>query len=297
MSSEEKKEKDKSEIDYEKLVWQQLLTVGSHPITQARVLVQLGYEPAPAFYRASGIPVLSSAGYFYKGIFTGYLRDANLFPFNVDTFFVGMTYKVVETTVSSITQTLAENPIRSLIPSKVDDESFEGVLTNSTKEFLIKAVGVVASRPFYVIAIRQIATIAEGSNDTAILAPLKQILSDGGLFAGLLPKLSYEAAVIFTYNTLIYLYNNNVKGEEDENMFIHKSLPPIINMAVTTVWYPIHLVSTVMCVNGSGLVLDEFPELGWVTVLRNLRSKKLHNRGHSMLFSRKAPRAIEGTPV
>jgi len=36
MSSEEKT-KDKNEVDYEKLVWQQLLTVASHPITQARV--------------------------------------------------------------------------------------------------------------------------------------------------------------------------------------------------------------------------------------------------------------------
>lgn len=294
--------KEKSEIDYQKLVWQCLLTVGSHPITQARVLIQLGHEPAAAFYRDKGgklIPFLASSGWFHKGILTGYLRDANLFPATMDTIGVGMLYKVIETTTSSITQTVVEKPIKNLLPEKVQEDSFEGVLVSSTKEFLIKAAGIVISRPFYVIAVRQIGTIAQGTNDLAILKPLKEVIMDGSLFAGIVPKLTYEACVILMGNTFIYLYNTNLRGDDpDEN--VQKLLPSIINMAVATFCYPLHLVSTIMCVNGSGLVLDEFHELGWIQILSKLRSRKLHARGHSMLFSRKVPDIAlfdEGTPV
>jgi len=292
--------KEKSEIDYDKLAWQCLLTIGSHPITQARVLIQLGHEPAAPFFRGNEkkmIPFLASSGWFQKGILTGYLRDANLFPATMDTIGVGMLYKVIETTTSSITQTVVEKPVRSLFPTKVEEESFEGVVINSTKEFLIKAAGIVISRPFYVIAVRQIGTIAQGTNDLSILRPLKEVIMDGSLFAGIVPKLTYEASVILLGNTFIYLYNTNLRGDEpDEN--VQKLLPSIINMAVATLCYPLHLVSTIMCVNGSGLVLDEFHELGWIQILSKLRSRKLHSRGHSMLFSRKVPDILnDGTPV
>jgi len=70
-------------------------------------------------------------------------------------------------------QTLIENPVKSVLPAKADEETFEGVLVKSSKEFLIKAAGIIISRPFYVIAVRQIATIAQGTNDTGIIAPLK----------------------------------------------------------------------------------------------------------------------------
>jgi len=290
---------EKSEIDWNKLGWQCLLTVGTHPVTQARILIQLGHEPGSAFYRGKEgklIPALSSSGWYHKGILTGYMKDANLFPSTADTLLVGMFYKVLETATSSITQTLVERPVTNILPAKVNEESFESVIVSSAKEFLLKAAGIVISRPFYVVAVRQIASIAHGTNDTAILKPLTEVLTDGSLFAGVVPKLTYEACVILMGNTFIYLYNNNLKGDDsDEN--VQKLLPSIINMAVSTFCYPLHLVSTVMCVQGTGSRLDEFPELGWIQILSHLRSRKLHSRGHSMLFSRKILDAGEGTPV
>lgn len=56
---------------------------------------------------------------------------------------------------------------------------------------------------------------------------------DGSLFAGIVPKLTYEACVILMGNTFIYLYNTNLRGDDpDEN--VQKLLPSIINMAVAT---------------------------------------------------------------
>ena len=50
------------------------------------------------------LPFLASSGWYHKGILTGYMRDANLFPATMETFSVGLAYKLIETTISSITQ-------------------------------------------------------------------------------------------------------------------------------------------------------------------------------------------------
>jgi len=302
MGDAEEVKKDKTEIDYEQLFYQCLLAVGSHPLTQARILIQLGHEPSLPFYRSADgawIPFLGKSGWFYTGVLTGYLRDANLFPSTMDTLAVGMMYKVLETVTSSISQTVAEKPIRSLaledVVGKAPEGSYKKVFVDSTKDFLVKSAGLVCSRPFYVIAVRQIGSIANATNDLAVLAPLKEVVGDGGLFAGIVPKLAYEALVIYMGNSFIYLYNNHVKSDESDET-VQKLLPTLINMAVSTVCYPLHLVSTVQCVQGTQTILDEFPELGWLQILARLRSRKLHTRGHSLLFSRKAE-DLNGTPV
>ena len=72
------------------------------------------------------------------------------------------------------------------------------------------------------------------------------------------------------------------------------------NKYLILVCYPLSLVSTIECVRGTGLVLDLFPELSWLSILLQLRGDKKHSRGNSMLFSRKLAKIdvpIEGTEV
>ena len=65
-----------------------------------------------------------------------------------------------------------KKPVSTLPFPKVAPGGFEEVLVKSSKEFLTKAAGVIVSRPFYVILVRQIASLAEnGQIDTRIIEP------------------------------------------------------------------------------------------------------------------------------
>jgi len=279
---------EEDQIDYKKLLTQCGTAVVSHPLTQCRVLIQLGHEPVDPIYRAPKFGV--SEGYCYKGFLTGYIKDAKLFS-SKEAVLCGLVYKLLETSSSSVAQTLVKKPI-SRLPFPEAKGGYEEVLLKSTKEFLTKAAGVIISRPFTVILVRQIASLAdEGKIDTRIIEPFIDTIRKGELFAGLVPKLIYEMSIIFGSNTLVHLYNELKSDDMDET--VDKVLPSLINVAVSVLSYPLHLVSTVACVQGSGLSLDAFPELHWLEILSKLRSVNLHKRGSTVVFYRKAPKAPE----
>jgi len=279
---------EEDQIDYKKLLTQCATAVISHPLTQCRVLIQLGHEPVDPIYRQSTL--LVTEGYHYNGFLTGYINDAKLFS-SKEAVLCGLVYKLLETSSSSVTQTLVKKPI-SRLPFPETKGGYEEVLLKSTKEFLTKAAGVIISRPFTVILVRQIASLAnEGKIDTRIIEPFIDTVRKGELFAGLVPKLIYEMSIIFGSNTLVHLYNELKSDDMDET--VDKVFPSLINMAVSVLSYPLHLVSTVACVQGSGLSLDAFPELHWLELLSKLKSANLHKRGNSIMLSRKIPKAPE----
>jgi len=279
---------EEDQIDYKKLLTQCTTAVISHPLTQCRVLIQLGHEPVDPIYRQSKF--LVSDGYYYNGFLTGYINDAKLCT-SKEAVLCGLVYKLLETSSSSVTQTLVKKPI-SRLPFPETKGGYEEVLLKSTKEFLTKAAGVIISRPFTVILVRQIASLAnEGKIDTRIIEPFIDTVRKGELFAGLVPKLIYEMSIIFGSNTLVHLYNELKSDDMDET--VDKVFPSLINMAVSVLSYPLHLVSTVACVQGSGLSLDAFPELHWLELLSKLRSANLHKRGNSIIFNRKIPKVPE----
>jgi len=283
-SAKEEREKEE-QVDYKKLITQCGTAIVSHPLTQCRVLIQLGHEPGVAVFKPGG--TFTSSGYYRKGVLTGYIREANLLS-SKEAVLCGLMYKILETSTSSVTQTLMKKPVSTLPFPKVAPGGFEEVLVKSSKEFLTKAAGVIVSRPFYVILVRQIASLAEnGQIDTRIIEPFIEVVKKGELFAGLAPKLAYELCVIFFSNSLVHLYNDLKTDDLDET--VDKLLPSLINMAVSTLSYPLHLVSTIACLQGTGLKLDTFPELHWLELLSKLRSAKVDKRGNSLLFNRKVP--------
>jgi len=304
-------DKEKKEPAPEKLLFQCGTAVITHSITQARILIQCGLESGNAEFHSKKeaiIPFLAKDGYVRHGVFTGFMRDARLFPSTMDTFTCGMFAKVAETATSSVTQTWIEGqgPADSLseglvqIAGKAPDGSYQAVLHKSTKEFFVKGCGLVISRPLYVLAVRQIASIFSDNCDSTLIAPLKDIILDGDLFAGLAPKLVYEAAVIYCGNSLVYLWDNYVKSDESDDN-VQKLVPSLISMAVSQLFYPIHLVSTVQCIQGQRIVRHGhelpkvFPGLGWVDILRQLRHIKQDKRGNSILFNRSV--ASEFPPI
>jgi len=303
-------DKEKKEPAPEKLLFQCGTAVITHSITQARILIQCGLESGRAEFHSKSealIPALASDGFVRHGVLTGFMRDARLFPSSMDTFTCGMFAKVAETATSSVTQTWVEGaPADSLsegliqIAGKAPDGSYQAVLHKSTKEFFVKGCGLIVSRPLYVLAVRQIASIFSDNCDTTLITPLKDIIVQGDLFAGLAPKLIYEAAVIYCGNSLVYLFDNYVKSEESDDT-VQKIVPSLLGMAVSQLFYPIHLVSTVQCIQGQRIVRNghELPRLfaglGWLDILRQLRQDKQDKRGNSIFFNRKV--ASEFPPI
>ena len=89
-------------------------------------------------------------------------------------------------------------------------------MKDASRETAIKSAGIIASNPFRVIAIRQIASIAGGTNtDTNI----KDVFFSGDIFAGLIPRIAFEASVTFISKTLKYLSreNGDLLGIEKNN--------------------------------------------------------------------------------
>lgn len=89
-------------------------------------------------------------------------------------------------------------------------------MKDASRETAIKSAGIIASNPFRVIAIRQIASIAGGTNtDTNI----KDVFLSGDIFAGLIPRIAFEASVTFISKSLKYLSreNGDLLGIEKNN--------------------------------------------------------------------------------
>ena len=102
-------------------------------------------------------------------------------------------------------------------PSQSEEEqyrNYEQVLKDSTRETLIKSAGITVSNPFRVIAIRQIASIADGRETNA-----KDVFLSSDIFAGLMPRLLFEAGVTFISKSLKYLCreNGDLLGIEKNN--------------------------------------------------------------------------------
>ena len=58
-------------------------------------------------------------------------------------------------------------------------------------------------------------------------------------------------------------------------------------ISLCLVLYPLKLVSTIQALSGTGMALDAFPELSWLTIYFDLSRNGEANRGASTLFSRK----------
>lgn len=95
------------------------------------------------------------------------------------------------------------------------------------------------------------------------------------------------AITVFGMNTLVYLYEQNMKSKADE--VVDKTMPLILSLAVSSgkfsyaktlclsklVAYPLHLVSNIQCIQGTSSILNTHPELTWLQILSKLYSSKV----------------------
>merc|ERR1711990_702305 len=274
--------------DLEYLILAQNVTMAaiSHPLKQSRILMQLGYEPGPIKVKGPSMLGLSKGGEFRSGVLTGYLKESGILQEGNVTKNVtaGMTMSICEVVASSLVQTAVTPAMEDAFPTaEKAEESYSDhgqVLTDITRETAIKTAGIVASNPFKVVAIRQIAALAGDSHSTS----LKDVIMSGDLFAGV------GASVIFISKTLKYLCRQHGKAigiEADQQQLADRAIDLIPSFFV----YPLQLIATIRSIGGTGLRLDEFPELSMLELYLTLKARGETQRGSSVIMDRKCPKS------
>jgi len=294
------------DLEYSILAQNVTMAAISHPLKQSRILMQLGYEPGPIKVKGPSMLGLSKGGEFRSGVLTGYLKESGILQEGNVTKNVtaGMTMSICEVVASSLVQTAVTPAMEDAFPkAEKAEESYNDynqVLTDITRETAIKTAGIVASNPFKVVAIRQIAALAGDSHSTS----LKDVIMSGDLFAGVGPRVLYEASVIFISKTLKYLCRQHGKAigiEADQQALADRAIDLIPSFFV----YPLQLIATIRSIGGTGLRLDEFPELSMLELYLTLKARGETQRGSSVIMDRKCPKskaihvapAIEIDPV
>merc|ERR1712168_365182 len=280
------------DLEYSILAQNVTMAAISHPLKQSRILMQLGYEPGPIKVKGPSMLGLSKGGEFRSGVLTGYLKESGILQEGNVTKNVtaGMTMSICEVVASSLVQTAVTPAMEDAFPkAEKAEESYSDynqVLTDITRETAIKTAGIVASNPFKVVAIRQIAALAGDSHYTS----LKDVIMSGDLFAGVGPRVLYEASVIFISKTLKYLCRQHGKAlgiESDQQQLADRAIDLIPSFFV----YPLQLIATIRSVGGTGLRLDEFPELSMLELYLTLKARGETQRGSSVIMDRKCPKS------
>merc|ERR1711917_24543 len=280
------------DLEYSILAQNVTMAAISHPLKQSRILMQLGYEPGPIKVKGPSMFGLSKGGEFRSGVLTGYLKESGILQEGNVTKNVtaGMTMSICEVVASSLVQTAVTPAMEDAFPkAEKAEESYSDynqVLTDITRETAIKTAGIVASNPFKVVAIRQIAALAGDSHSTS----LKDVIMSGDLFAGVGPRVLYEASVIFISKTLKYLCRQHGKAigiEADQQALADRAIDLIPSFFV----YPLQLIATIRSIGGTGLRLDEFPELSMLELYLTLKARGETQRGSSVIMDRKCPKS------
>merc|ERR1712212_168510 len=282
------------DLEYSILAQNVTMAALSHPLKQSRILMQLGYEPGPIKVKGSSMLTLSKGGEFRSGVLTGYLKESGILEegnlLQSKNLTTGMTMSICEVVASSLVQTAVTPAMEDALPkAEKTEESYNDynqVLVDITREAAIKSAGIVASNPFKVVAIRQIAALAGDSHSTS----LKEVVMNGDLFAGVGPRVLYEASAIFISKTLKYLCRQHGKmiGIDSESQQIADRA---IDLIPSFFVYPLQLIATIRSIGGTGLRLDEFPELSMLELYLTLKARGETQRGSSVIMDRKCPKS------
>jgi len=281
----------------------------------SKVLIQLGYEPFPlekgrAWY---------IAGHDKRYLPNGFVYAQRLYKtYGLSAIYRGVSASMCGNFLGIMTTFIAddhlakyygmgdenENTVSSTDPNAESKKFVRKIARGS----LSKAAGIVVARPFQVVMIRMISQHIGGEEFyQGVFSSMRQIYKEEGLpglFSGLVPQLACELCIYWTVSSISYLFDYLWKsyveredrtGDEEEDRL--EPTPPktmksvvqfMIPYVVNSIFYPLQLVSTVMAVNGTGLVAGMSPFVPtyptWQDCFHDLSAKDQLKRGSKMFF-------------
>jgi carrier protein len=273
------------------------VTASLHPLTYAKVLIQLGHEPLTPTIGKSifGKPVVT-----YPNIFKylGHIRKSEGFfgmyrglGAKLIGSFAGNTISMKIKTYYKEQQENQPNPLDELDgeePSAL--LSWKVMAIETSQESAAKIAGIVVSQPFQVIMIRQMAQfVGRETNYDGFFASIREIYNNDGIFgffSGLVPRVLCELASIWLANVLTQIVYEYVIPKNNRSPDLKGYTSGVCSLLVTQVTYPLSLVSNIMAANGSGLQAGEPTYDNWRMCYAELSAANQLKRGSSMFWRR-----------
>ncbi|XP_055532259.1 mitochondrial carrier homolog 2 [Wyeomyia smithii] len=285
------------------------VTTALHPFEYAKVLMQIGFEPIPAVPGRTlfGKPTLVLPNVFQ---YAAHIK-------HVDGFygcFRGLSAKIIGNWLSAhYSEKIADNlgleevkPPVSKGKSKNDESSAEqndqDVDENFKKQLkrnlVVHTAGVVISQPFHVISIRMMAQfVGREKIYSGLWQSIREIWSQDGLFgffAGFVPRLLCDIGCLIISSSATYLVSKYLIREQEGRVYF----ATLSQFFASSMFYPYHVVSTCMIVNGTRLKAGNLPNmepyLNWRDCYGKLKAAGNHKRGSSLFF-RYSSRPLKST--
>ncbi|CAF2566421.1 unnamed protein product [Rotaria sp. Silwood2] len=262
-----------------------------HPVTYARTLMQMGYEPLPAY---RGKTLFGKETLFYPNVFR-YLK----YVYNIDGVMglyrgFGCTFlskMVCWYTTTKVDQILG--PVELTVTTDDNKPRWDICIKKTLREVRCQSWGILLSHPFQVMAIRcmgQFIGREKVYSSINIFQNFQEIYDKqgiGGFFVGLIPRWLLEIATIIISNVLIHTLKTQLPTQ-NEMLPLYEYLAAFVAQTVT---YPLSVVTTVMAVNRSGLRAGMLPVspvyANWQDAYKQLSKTEQLKRG-SGFFNRVA---------
>ncbi|XP_052892344.1 mitochondrial carrier homolog 2 [Anopheles moucheti] len=300
-----KEKKEDEEVDSAlRFGFRLLCSTALYPLEFSKTLIQLGYEPiAPR----PGRTLFGAKRFMLPNIFqyAAYIKSVDGFT----GCFRGLTPRLLGNILSSYYSEKLSLVLIGPAPSRFDDPAFDcfqatyddfeeyietkdGVIETVPGGMLRKTVaqlcGVVISHPFHVISIRMMAQfIGREQVYNGLFGSIKEIWRHEGIagfFSGIIPRLLMEFWCMTITSGITYLFAKYIGA----NKTVCGHVNTIAHFSVTSVFYPYHVVSTCMAVQGSRLkagtppMMDHY--INWRDCYARLALQQQHKRGSSFFF-------------
>jgi len=274
-----------------RILYRTLVGVATYPLTYAKTLFQLGYEPYPLSIGKTF--VVAGRDTYYSPNAITYIRNIYR-ERGLYTLYSGVGSAMASTVIGGFTAFGVNMYMDKYYPDvggvPVDEDKEEWEMTahesarfhlrNAIRDTIAHSLAIICSRPFTVIMIRQIAQHV-GSEDkySGFLSSILCIGNEEGVrgyFSGLIPALIADFVVVWGCAVVRYAvlrclkdalaekHGEEAKEEDEEGAkktaegvgFILEYAVPFV---VSSFSYPFNVVSTVMAVTGSGLAISLLP--------------------------------------
>ncbi|CAH8679446.1 unnamed protein product [Schistosoma haematobium] len=270
----------------------------THPLTYARTMMLLGYEPFPPVRRFTLRNILrpNYEVYYYPSVFT-YCRKLRQEVGLYGIFTIGLPANIIGSFVKSYSTNITmEYLTPDFFEKKTFFETDKGIrifLISTSKCTVARVVGVVVSYPFQVIMIRQMSQFINGTQlYDCIFNAFPTILRNEGFlsfFSGLTPRLIGEVITVWLTACLAYFFNKYIFMDRIDPP-LKKHTPLVTEMIVSGATHGLTVTSTVMAACDSTInVVPVFNN--WWQCYSYLSQSDAFVRGSSLFF-RRAPSPV-----
>ncbi|CAK9797728.1 Mitochondrial carrier homolog 2 [Anthophora quadrimaculata] len=276
----------KEEILWSDFSVRMLTNTIAHPIEYAKVLIQIGYEPIPPRRTTTLFqqPALALPNVFQ---YVRYIK-------NVDGYtgcYRGLIPKLCASTVSAVVFEKVSKSIKFVDePGKeIDNADLEKkCIYEFIRDLISRMIGIIVSHPLDVIAVRMMAQfVGRETKYNGLFRSFVEVYKENGImgyYAGLVPRLIGNAAVLVIVSSCAYVIDKYVTSDREVRSYAVST----IKFVATTITYPFLVVSHCMAVNNCGLTAGLPPQMpiysSWLDCWSHLSSTNQLKRGNSLLW-------------